>query len=162
MPIGEDGSATTVVPATMGNCCSPPEDNIIATSATRTSGSFLSVISSDEDNIAAAAAGCISEAEDVRRGSAATVCPGDVQHPANWAISYDQLLQLDEDARQHLGHHYETATMHDVSKALLQPRCAQTGTSVALELNPQGLKLTVFVSHAWKACHTPQYFSPAT
>ena len=41
------------------------------------------------------------------------------------------------------------ATMRDINRVILQPTCAENGTSYALSLNPQGLKLDAFITHAW-------------
>ena len=69
--------------------------------------------------------------------------------PEYWAISYDQLVQLGEDAREILGSKYPNASMRELNEVLIKPICKQKGTSVALSLNPQGRKLTVFVTHGW-------------
>ena len=39
--------------------------------------------------------------------------------------------------------------MREINEAFIKPECKRTGTSVALSLNPNGRKVTVFVTHAW-------------
>ena len=70
--------------------------------------------------------------------------------PAMWAISCQQLMELEETARNVLGKHVcARATMRGISRFIMEPACRKNGTSHALGLNPAGLKLDAFVAHAW-------------
>jgi len=71
------------------------------------------------------------------------------KEPAMWAISYQQLMDIQKLVEKKLGRKYQQATMRDVNKAIIEPSCAEHGKSYALTLNPVGLKLDAFVTHAW-------------
>ncbi|CAB9522058.1 unknown protein [Seminavis robusta] len=70
--------------------------------------------------------------------------------PEMWSITYEQLLQLAEDVKLKFGKFkYKRATMRDVNRKILEPHCIKTGTSYALSLNPEGLLVDAFITHAW-------------
>eukprot|EP00931_Biecheleriopsis_adriatica_P061499 TRINITY_DN3697_c0_g1_i1.p1 TRINITY_DN3697_c0_g1~~TRINITY_DN3697_c0_g1_i1.p1 ORF type:complete len:490 (+),score=78.36 TRINITY_DN3697_c0_g1_i1:48-1472(+) len=70
--------------------------------------------------------------------------------PAYAAISYEQLLEMRQQAREKLGQQYATATMHDINRHIIQPACETHGKCYAHILNGHDLKfLQVFVSHSW-------------
>ena len=70
--------------------------------------------------------------------------------PAMWSITYQQLMELEEKARNLFGKQkYERATMRDINKRILKPSCKETGVSYALRLNPKGLMIDAFITHAW-------------
>jgi len=70
--------------------------------------------------------------------------------PSRWCISYDQLLEVDKEARQMFGtFRYKTKTMHDIVECIIMPKCKETGKSYARYLNPEGLPIESFVTHAW-------------
>ena len=72
------------------------------------------------------------------------------QHPELWSISYEQLLELAEKAVKVFGKRaYKKITMRDINRKILEPHCRETGTSYALDLNPKGLKIEAFITHAW-------------
>ena len=75
---------------------------------------------------------------------------GMVSDPAMWSISYQQLMELDERARETLGRNaFQKATMRDINKRILEPHCRTHDTSYALSLNPEGLLVDAFITHAW-------------
>jgi len=80
---------------------------------------------------------------------APVVASPDILSPSRWAISFQQLLDLDHIVRTRFGERYSEKTMRDVNDAIIKPACAHTGTSWALQENPHGLELDVFVTHAW-------------
>ena len=66
------------------------------------------------------------------------------------AITYQQLMDLEEEARQVLGRRpFERATMRTVISAIIEPSCRQTGVCYARQLNPEGLRTDAFITHAW-------------
>ena len=72
--------------------------------------------------------------------------------PERWAISYDQLMGANQDFMalcEQKGQNYLTMTMRDVNEMLIKPKCAESRTSYAVACNPNGLKLNMFVTHAW-------------
>jgi hypothetical protein len=71
-------------------------------------------------------------------------------HPERWCLSYEQLLDVDRQAREKFGSHdYPNATMRDICDKIIVPRCQESGTSYALSLNPEGLAIDCFVTHSW-------------
>ncbi len=69
--------------------------------------------------------------------------------PERWAISFDQLMEIHDRAKAAFGPEFSTMTMRDLNDRLIKPKCAETGTSYAMALNPSGLLLDTFVTHAW-------------
>ena len=71
-------------------------------------------------------------------------------HPAMWAITYDQLVDVKNLVHQRVGpRRYRKATMRDVNDLIITPSCLETGVSYARQLNPDGLLLDAFITHAW-------------
>jgi len=70
-------------------------------------------------------------------------------HPTMWAISYSQLMNFHEEAATHFGQSYPNMAMRDINAQIISPVCRSTGSSYALHLNPKGLKIDAFVTHAW-------------
>ena len=66
-----------------------------------------------------------------------------------WAISFQQLLDVKEEAMKIFSNDFESKTMRDINSEIIIPMCRETGKSYALTKNPQGLKTEVFVSHSW-------------
>ena len=72
--------------------------------------------------------------------------------PSMWCVSYQQLMQLGELAKERFKEQDEyatTTTTRDVCRELVEPVCRATGKPYALTLNPQGLHIDVFVTHSW-------------
>jgi len=69
--------------------------------------------------------------------------------PANWAISYKQLIKLRNEAEELFGEDFKSVTMRDISAKILEPLCRKNGKSYALSKNKNGLETEVFVSHSW-------------
>ena len=65
------------------------------------------------------------------------------------AISYAQLLEVKDQAKNLYKDDYEEKTMRDVNEDIIKPICQSTHKSYAASKNPDGLKLNVFVSHSW-------------
>ena len=66
------------------------------------------------------------------------------------AISYQQLMDLDERARRELGRSaFQRATMRTINERIIEPSCRQTGKCYARQLNPEGLLIGAFITHAW-------------
>jgi len=74
----------------------------------------------------------------------------DFNDPAMCAITYQQLMDLEVKARKKLGRSaYGKATMRDINRVIIEPSCKQTWKPYALQLNPKGLKIDAFITHAW-------------
>jgi len=76
----------------------------------------------------------------------------DIDHPSMWAISFDQLLEVRDQAMnlfKEKDEDFDSKTLRDINEAIIIPVCQRTKTSYALYKNPKGLKLNVFVSHSW-------------
>lgn len=69
--------------------------------------------------------------------------------PRLWAISYQQLLEVRDQAKLIFKEDYEHKSMRDINKEIIIPRCQRTRRSYALSINNDGLKTDVFVSHSW-------------
>lgn len=70
--------------------------------------------------------------------------------PSMWCISYNQLMAVDMQASKKFGtREYPNKTMRDICLQIIERKCSETGKSYALSLNPHGLPIDVFVSHAW-------------
>mmetsp|Transcript_72729 Transcript_72729/g.194066 ORF Transcript_72729/g.194066 Transcript_72729/m.194066 type:complete len:499 (-) Transcript_72729:441-1937(-) len=65
-------------------------------------------------------------------------------------INMKQLNELDARARKTLGRRYADASMETINTAILQVVCKQHCLPYARVVNPDGLKVDVFVSHAWQ------------
>eukprot|EP00443_Scrippsiella_acuminata_P044682 CAMPEP_0115285424 /NCGR_PEP_ID=MMETSP0270-20121206/61415_1 /TAXON_ID=71861 /ORGANISM="Scrippsiella trochoidea, Strain CCMP3099" /LENGTH=335 /DNA_ID=CAMNT_0002702429 /DNA_START=46 /DNA_END=1054 /DNA_ORIENTATION=+ len=73
-----------------------------------------------------------------------------VTDPALWAISYEQLMAFAKELKKTWGPEiYEILTMRDVVALAIEPHCAQHGSSYAMSQNPQGLRVSGFVTHCW-------------
>jgi len=71
-------------------------------------------------------------------------------HPCMWAISFEQLLEIEVLAKRTFGHwNYRSKTMRHVNDSIVIPRCEASGTCLALSLNPQGLPTDAFITHCW-------------
>lgn len=74
-----------------------------------------------------------------------------VEDPTKWCISYQQLLDIDQEARDLFGEeNYQTKTMRDICHSLFS-RAARKRVlpTYALSLNPEGLDIDVFITHSW-------------
>lgn len=67
-----------------------------------------------------------------------------------WAITYEQLLEVDRKAVEVFGpRDYPKRTMRDIVKHIVVPVCLRTGKSFALSINKEGVPVDTFVSHSW-------------
>merc|ERR1740124_1910403 len=69
--------------------------------------------------------------------------------PGMWAISFEQLLMVNDQAKKLFKEDFESKTMRDVNKEIIIPMCQKEKKSYALSTNECGLKTDVFVSHSW-------------
>jgi len=67
--------------------------------------------------------------------------------PSMWAITYNQLLEVRDLAATMAD--FESMTMRDINEKIITPSCLENEKSYALSNNNEGLKIEVFVSHAW-------------
>lgn len=66
------------------------------------------------------------------------------------AITYQQLMELEEKTRRVLGKRaFQRATMRTVICTIIEPSCRKTGMCYARQLNPEGLTTDAFITHAW-------------
>jgi hypothetical protein len=71
-------------------------------------------------------------------------------HPGMWALTYEQLLAVDELAQKTFGSwSYRSKTMRHVNEAIIIPRCQKFETSYALSWNPKGQRIDAFITHCW-------------
>jgi len=86
-------------------------------------------------------------------GNKGNVCCNSIlvarSHPQMWAISYDQLLKVRDQAKQLFKDDFEDKTMRDINENIIIPVCRKNKRSYALSENICGLKTDVFVSHSW-------------
>lgn len=71
------------------------------------------------------------------------------EDPSMWAISYNQLMTLHYEAKDHYGDKFPEVTMRDINREFIVPLCEDFGTSYALHQNPAGLEVEAFVTHSW-------------
>merc|ERR1740124_1250377 len=69
--------------------------------------------------------------------------------PRMWAISFEKLLMVNDQAMKLFGEDFEGKTMRDVNEQIIIPVCRKEKKSYALSTNEFGLKTDVFVSHSW-------------
>merc|ERR1740136_215901 len=69
--------------------------------------------------------------------------------PGMWAISFEKLLMVNDQAKKLFKEDFESKTMRDVNDKLIIPVCRKEKKSYALSTNECGLKTDVFVSHSW-------------
>ena len=69
--------------------------------------------------------------------------------PSMWSISYVQLMNFDDMCSKKFGNQYKGMTMRDINAAILEEICRAHGKSYALSLNPSGLMVEAFITHAW-------------
>lgn len=65
-----------------------------------------------------------------------------------WAISFEQLLEVHQQAMEVFGVKLDSITMRDINKKIIIPMC-KGEESYALAKNPKGLKTGTFISHTW-------------
>merc|ERR1740136_455127 len=65
------------------------------------------------------------------------------------AISFQQLLDVNEVAMKMFSNDFELKTMRDINEKIIIPICRETEKPYALAKNPLGLKTEVFISHNW-------------
>jgi len=59
-------------------------------------------------------------------------------------------MELEQKALTRMGKAtYQKATMRDINRVIIEPQCKETGKSYALTLNPKGLMIDAFITHAW-------------
>ena len=73
----------------------------------------------------------------------------DRTHPAMQAITFQQLLDVQAEAKRLFGRNYWKKTMRDVNQDIIIPECNESGTSYALSKNPGGQKIQAFITHCW-------------
>lgn len=73
----------------------------------------------------------------------------DLKHPAKWAITFDQLLDVHEEAGRKYGNRYGKKTMRDINEDIIKKQCQLTHKSYALSVNPIGRKVGAFITHCW-------------
>ena len=73
----------------------------------------------------------------------------DRTHPAMQAITFQQLLDVQAEAKRLFGRNYWKKTMRDVTREIIIPECNESGTSYALSKNPEGQKIQAFITHCW-------------
>merc|ERR1740136_265876 len=69
--------------------------------------------------------------------------------PRMWAISFEDLLMVNDQAKELFKGNFEGKTMRDVNDKIIIPVCQKEKKSYALSKNECGLKTDVFVSHSW-------------
>merc|ERR1740124_1909538 len=69
--------------------------------------------------------------------------------PRMWAISFETLLLVNDQAKKLFKEDFESKTMRDVNAKIIIPVCRKEKRSYALSTNECGLKTDVFVSHSW-------------
>merc|ERR1740124_1375768 len=69
--------------------------------------------------------------------------------PGMWAISFERLLMVNDQAKKLFKEDFESKTMRDVNDMIIIPVCRKEKKSYALSINKCGLKTDVFVSHSW-------------
>merc|ERR1740136_337804 len=69
--------------------------------------------------------------------------------PRMWAISFENLLMINDQAKKLFKEDFEDKTMRDVNEKIIIPVCRKEKKSYALSKNECGLKTDVFVSHSW-------------
>merc|ERR1740136_133491 len=69
--------------------------------------------------------------------------------PRMWAISFENLLMVNDQAMKLFKGDFEGKTMRDVNEKIIIPVCRKEKKSYALSKNECGLKTDVFVSHSW-------------
>jgi len=69
--------------------------------------------------------------------------------PRMWAISYETLLMVNDQAVKLFKEDFESKTMRDVNEKIIIPVCQKEKKSFALATNECGLKIDVYVSHSW-------------
>merc|ERR1740136_599520 len=69
--------------------------------------------------------------------------------PQMWAISFEDLLMVNDQAMKLFKRDFEGKTMRDVNEKIIKPVCRKEKKSYALSKNECGLKTDVFVSHSW-------------
>merc|ERR1740136_137651 len=69
--------------------------------------------------------------------------------PRMWAISFENLLLINDQAMKLFKGDFEGKTMRDVNEKIIIPVCRKEKKSYALSKNECGLKTDVFVSHSW-------------
>merc|ERR1740136_538313 len=69
--------------------------------------------------------------------------------PRMWAISFENLLMINDQAMKLFKGDFEGKTMRDVNEKIIIPVCRKEKKSYALSKNECGLKTDVFVSHSW-------------
>ena len=72
-----------------------------------------------------------------------------VTHPPSCAMSYDQLMQLAQQASANFGAEFDYFAMRDMNDRIINRICAQTGRPYALQFSLSGLRLEDFVTHVW-------------
>jgi len=72
-----------------------------------------------------------------------------IKDPINWAITYDQLLEVRDQAEEMFNGNFNLKTMRDIVDMIIRPLCEENKTSYALSRNIEGLKTDVFVTHSW-------------
>jgi len=73
----------------------------------------------------------------------------DLIEPSKRAISFQQLLDVNEVAKKMFSNDFESKTMRDINEKIIIPVCRETGKPYALAKNPRGLKTEWFICHNW-------------
>ena len=66
-----------------------------------------------------------------------------------WAISFEKLLEVNDQANKLFKEDFEGKTMRDVNDYIIIPVCRKEKKSYAFSTNECGVKTDVFVSHSW-------------
>jgi len=72
-----------------------------------------------------------------------------IKDPTMWAITYEQLLEVRDQAEEMSNENFNLKTMRDIVDMIIRPLCEENNTSYALSKNIEGLKTDVFVTHSW-------------
>jgi len=77
------------------------------------------------------------------------ICVSGIKDPAMWAITYEQLLEVRDQAGEMFNENFNLKTMRDINDMIIRPLCEENKTSYSLFKNIKGLKTDVFVTHSW-------------